>query len=416
LFKKIGLKIFVKKMLLAEQIHLKPSQELSHICHLAKNLYNLANFYVRQEYINLGLWLRYGDLNFILKNKKHYRKLPSQTSQQILRVLDKNWKSYFNSLKKYRIEPQKFMGRPGMPNYKAKNGESLVIFTDQQCKIKNRLLLFPRKNHSRYSSYWLKPIKTRIKRKLHHVRIKPLGVGYKLEIVYEKEIQDLGLDKKQIIGIDLGVTNIVTIVNNIGLKPIIVKGGVVKSINQFYNKEKSRLTSIKAKQNIKFQTRKLKKLEVVRNKKIFDCFHKISKNLIKYCLKNNIGTIVIGYNEKWKQNSNMGKRNNQNFASIPFLELIQKIQYKGSLIGIQVVLINEAYTSKCSFLDNEEIKKHKKYLGKRIKRGLFKASDGTIINADVNGGYNILKQGIPNAFADGIEGVELHPCSLNWYN
>jgi putative transposase len=110
----------------------------------------------------------------------------------------------------------------------------------------------------------------------------------------------------------------------------------------------------------------------------------------------------------------MGKRNNQNFASIPFLELIQKIQYKGSLISIQVVLINEAYTSKCSFLDNEEIKKHKKYLGKR-KRGLFKASDGTIIYSDVNGGYNILKQGVPNAFADGIEGVELHPCSLNWY-
>jgi putative transposase len=371
---------------------------------------------VRQEYINLGIWLRYDDLNFMLKNSNPYKNLPAQTSQQILRVLDKNWKSYFNALKEYRIDPTKFEGKPGMPNYKEKNGEFLVIFTNQQCKIKNGLLIFPRKIHSSYSPYWFKPIKTRITRKIHHVRIKPLGIGYKLEIVYEKEIQDLALNKERIIGIDLGVNNIVAIVNNIGIKPIIVKGGVIKSINQFYNKERSRLMSTKDKQKIKFWTRNLKKLGLIRDNKIYDCFHKISKNLVEYCVKNNIGKIVIGYNEKWKQYSNMGKKNNQNFVSIPFLELIKKIQYKSALIGVQVVLINEAYTSKCSFLDNEPIEKRKKDKGRRIKRGLFKASNGTIINADVNGGYNILIQGVPNAFADGIEGVELHPCSLNWYN
>jgi IS605 OrfB family transposase len=315
-----------------------------------------------------------------------------------------------------------------MGHYKAKNGEFLVIFTNQQCKIKNGFLIFPRKCHSKYAPFLIQPIKTRIRNKIHQVRIKPLGLGYKLEIVYEKETHDFELNKSRSVGIDLGVRNIVTIVNNIGLKPIIVKGGVVKSINQFYNKERSRLISIKDKQNIKFWTRKLRKLDVIRNNKLDACFHKISKRLIEYCVKNDVGTIVIGLNEKWKQNVNMGKRNNQNFVQIPFFSFIDKIKYKAYFKGIKVTLIRESYTSKCSFLDNEEIRKHKKYMGKRIKKdsnekifrsnsgGLFMSSNGTIINSDVNGAPNILKQGIPNAFADGIEDVELHPRSLNWYN
>ena len=119
-------------MLLAEQIHLKPSKELSTICHLSKNLYNSANFLTRQEYFNLGNWLRYDNLNFMLKSKKPYNDLPSPTAQQILRVVDSDWKSYFKAKKEYKINPRKFLGRPKPPKYKAKNGEFLVIFTNQQ--------------------------------------------------------------------------------------------------------------------------------------------------------------------------------------------------------------------------------------------------------------------------------------------
>ncbi len=146
------------------------------------------------------------------------------------------------------------------------------------------------------------------------------------------------------------------------------------------------------------------------NNKIKTIFHRISKNLIDYCIQNDIGSIVIGYNNGWKEKIRIGKINTQNFVQIPFNKLLQQIEYKSKLVGIQFKITDEPYTSKCSFLDNEQIKKHKRYLGKRISRGLFKASDGTIINADVNAGYNIMKKAFPNSISvDGIEVLGLMP-------
>ena len=172
--------------------------------------------------------------------------------------------------------------------------------------------------------------------------------------------------------------------------------------------------SIKDKQGIQNNTKRLKKLEYNRLNKVGDYMHKATRYIINYCVENNIGTIVIGHNNGWKQNINMGKKNNQNFVQIPFNMLIEKIQYKAKLIGINVIRNNESYTSKCSFLDNEEIKHHDKYLGKRIKRGLFKSKNGILINADVNGSYNILKKVFPNAFTvDGIQGAQLHSIRIN---
>lgn len=391
-------------MQLTEQIQVKYSKELSHLCHCAKNLYNQANFHFRQFFFNLGEFINYYDLNYILKNSECYKSLPAQTSQQILQLVMQNWKSYFASLKEYKINPSKFLGRPKPPKYKQKNGENIVIFTNQNTRIQNGYIYFPK-------STCLKPIKTRITQ-YQQIRIIPQGSNYTLEIIYNYQEQDLGLNQNNVIGIDLGLNNLITMVNNIGKQPIIIKGKIVKSINQFYNKINSFLQSIKDKQGYEFQTKQQMIILKKRNNQIRDCFHKISHWIIQYCIQKDIGTIVIGYNQQWKQEINLGKRNNQNFVQISFAKLISMIEYKAKMIGIQVIIHEESYTSKCSFLDNESIEKHEIYQGKRIKRGLFRSKEGKVINADVNGALNITKKVFPNAFCEGIEGLVLIPYSL----
>lgn len=259
----------------------------------------------------------------------------------------------------------------------------------------------------------LPPIKTRIPH-YQQIRIVPQAYGYMCEIVYNYQEIDLRLNKDYVVGIDLGLENLITLVNNIGLAPIIIKGRMLKSINQFYNKINAQLQSVKDRQCYTFVTKKQRKLLQTRNHKINDIFHKVSRKVIDYCKENDCGTIVIGYNEGWKQEVNIGKRNNQNFVQIPYLKLIRMIQYKAKLVGITVIVNEESYTSKCSFLDNESIEKHEIYAGKRIQRGLFRTSKGQLINADVNAGYNIVKKAVPNAYAKGIAGLVLSPISVHF--
>jgi len=247
---------------LSEAIYVNPSNQLSKLCHLTKNLYNLANWYVRQDFFKLNNFLNYYDLDYILKDKEAYRKLPSQTSQQILKLVNRNWKSYFRALKEYKINYKKFKSKPRIPHYKKKNGESIIVFTNQQCKIKEGYLYFPKRVN-------LKLLKTRIKEKLKEVRIIPLGVKYKIEIVYEIEEQDLGLNKNNILSIDLGLNNLITAVNNIGLDPIIIKGGVLKSINQYFNKQLAYYRSIENKKGNFQDTKRIQKLYLKRKNLYF---------------------------------------------------------------------------------------------------------------------------------------------------
>jgi len=386
------------KVLRIEQIWIKGDENLQKLCHISKNLYNEANYIVRQEFFKTGKWIRYSKLDKLLKKSENYKALPAQTAQQILRVLDRNWKSFFNAMDEWREHPEKFNGRPRPPKYKKKNGVFMLIFTNQQVKVKDGELIFPK-------VVGLK-LKTRIREGIREVRIIPKGVGYVVEIVYEKEVDVVERDKSRVAGIDLGLRNLVTIANNIGEPPIVVKGGVVKSINQFFNKEMARLQRIYAKQGIK-KSKRMKRLSAKRERKLRDFLHKVSKFVAEWCAKHNIGRLVIGYNKEWKQEANLGKRNNQNFVQIPFWTIIQQIKYKAEERGIEVILVEEDYTSKCSFLDNEPIEHRNEYIGRRMK-GLFKGGKG-IINADVNAAYNIIRKAIPKAFADGIEGVRLHP-------
>jgi len=361
---------------------------------------------MRQEFFYLDNWLRYNDLWLILKRNEAYRKLPSQTAQQVLKTVDRAWKSFFNSTKDWKRHPEKYLGRPKPPGYKKKDGGFVVIFTNQQCKLNNYFLRFPKKSG-------LTEFKTHVNSGLHQVRIVPKGLYYVLEIVYEKDNIDLKLHKNRIVGIDLGLSNVVTMVNNAGLKPAVIKGGVVKSINQYYNKQLARYKRIKDKQWLAFETKRLQRLKRRRNNKINDFFHKVSRRVITYCIEQKVGTLVIGYNKTWKQKVKLGKANNQNFVQIPFHKLLQDIRYKAELVGITVRFEPEPFTSKCSFLDDEPIRRHPRYAGQRVSRGLFKTKNGIIVNSDVNGAYNIIRKAVPNAFlADGVEGVGFHPYSI----
>jgi putative transposase len=386
-----------------EQIWVKPYRTFSLLCHLSKNLYNEGNYQIRQEFFKTDKWIRYNAHYHLLKTSKNFQELPAQTAQQTLKMLERNWISFFNAIKEWEKDKSKFKGRPKPPGYKPKNGQFILVFTNQQVKIKDNHVLFPKRVGLKLKSRL--PDITKIK----EVRIIPKGVGYVVEIVYQKKVCPNLLNKDIILAIDLGVRNLITIVSNNRMRPFVIKGGVVKSINQYYNKEKARIQSVYDHQGIK-TGKKLQKLINKRNKKINDYFHKTSRKLTDYCVVNDIGTIVIGYNPDWKQNCQLGKRNNQNFVTIPFYKLILQLVYKAEEQGIIVIKQEESYSSKCSFLDKEPIKHHDKYQGKRISRGLFESNKGIIINADVNGSYNILKKAFLNAIAaDRIEDVGLHP-------
>lgn len=411
-----------------EQIWLSSNNNNSKLCHCAKNLWNEANYYVRQEFIFNKKWIRYNTLAGIFKTSENYIAIGAQTGQQVLKVLDRSWKSFFKAIKDWTNHPEKYLGRPRLVNYKPKDGEFMLIFTNQQVKIKDGYLIFPKKLD-------IQPIKVNINRisdktDLREVRLIPKGEGYVCEIVYQKIDEEGVINKRwyskrnnenRIVGIDYGAVNVITMGNNIGLKPIVFKddGKGIKSINQFYNKEKAKLQSVYYKQNIKYG-HKMSALNKKRNLKMKDTLHKHSKSIIDYCKFHNIGRIIIGHNDNWKQNVNMGKKTNQTFVSIPYYILTNMIQYKANEAGIFVKLQEESHTSKCSFLDKESIEHKAKgqYVGKRVKRGLFRSAKGIYINADVNGVYNIISKGDPKAFnqqinADGVGGCGLHPIRVD---
>ena len=398
------------KVLRTEQIWLKPNKVISNLCHLSKNLYNEANYIIKNA--EAGNWIRHNELDKIFNGKgsnpsENYKLLPSNTAQHVLMSLDKSWKGFFRALKEWKKHPNKFFKKPNSPKYKKKNGEYILIFTNLQCKLKDGFLKFPKK-------IGLK-LKTRLtdETNLREVRIIPKGVGYVAEIVYEKEVEIEEKNKDRIVGIDLGSSNIIAIVNNIGLKPIVVKddGTGIKSINQFYNKRKGELQSIYDLQGVK-DGDKLRRLRAKRDRKAHGYIHKLTRFVVDWCVKHNIGTIVFGYNKEWKQKANIGRRNNQTFTGIPHMEIINKTTYKAEEKGIEVKKQEESHTSKCSFLDDESIEHQNNYKGKRITRSLFKSAKGIIIHADVNAGYNIVKKASPKAFSnehEWIGGCAVHP-------
>lgn len=336
-----------------------------------------------------------------------YLSLPGHTSQQIIKFLVKSWKSFFKALKVYFKSPNKFKAKPQPPNYKRRGGFHTLFFTSDQVKIRDGYVYFPAKFNLR--------IKTRLDVKVNHARIIPKGNSFLLEIIYHKDIPALQ-PINNIAAVDFGINNLITCVSTVG-SPIFIKGKAIKSYNQWYNKQRAKLSSIYKKQNpnskfIKYGAR-MKHLNDRRYKKMENLLHTVSRKFINYCMENDIDTIIIGYNDGWKQGIQIGKINNQNFVNMPFLTLLRKIEYKAEDAGIKVIRTEESYTSKSSFLDNEDIGKHVKYVGRREKRGQFRSMQGILLNADCNGAGNIGRKVFPMLFNYGIVDVVSHPLCLS---
>lgn len=378
-------------------------------CFKAKNIYNLANYTQRQLFINGEKIMKYVDLSKALNKTEAFKDIGSNSAQMTLKVLDKAWKSFLVSVKDYHKNPSKYLGKPKLPSYKKKDGRHVFIMTNWQTQIKEEYLYF--------AFTPLKPLnnlfKTKVVGKHLQTRVVPKGSSYVLEIVYEKEVIEPKPFNNRIVGVDLGVDNLATCVNNIGVKPIVINGRIVKSINEYYNKKRARLQSSLMKRHSKHWSNRLDTLQLKRDRKLEYYLHCASKSIINYCEGLDIDTIVIGLNKTWKQESKLPKKANQNFISIPYDKLINMIKYKAENIGITVIVNEESYTSGCSFLDLEEPIKANYNKARRIVRGLFESNNGTLINSDVNGGYNIIVKVFPNAFADGIKDVHLHPVRVS---
>ncbi len=407
-------------MQLAERHVIKSTEhcfaEIDKLAFKSKNLYNAANYVLRQNFLYGWGYLTYNKMASLMKYHPAYQALPAKVSQQILRVLDKNWQGFFEALKAYKNEPTKFTGCPKLPKYKDKvKGRNLLVYTVQAISSKQL-----KKGIIKLSGTEIS-IKTTVKsEKICQVRVVPKCDCYIIEVIYNEPESTINQDNSSAVAsIDLGLNNLVALTSNQpGFIPVLINGRPLKSINQFYNKRKSQLQS-QLKGNLKTSSR-IQRLTRCRNQKVDNYLHHTSRLIIDILILSQIGTLVIGKNRQWKNGINLGKPNNQNFVSIPHTRLIQMLEYKAKLVGIKVIIQEESYTSVSNFLNLDPIPVYGdsdaesvEFTGKRIQRGLYKTADGLLINADVNGSYNIMRKALPNAFSNGIGSCVVQPRRVN---
>ena len=387
-------------MNLVESHIIKPShkdyKELDHLLFLSKNLYNIGLYEVRQHFFKAKedssikyKYLNYYALNALLKGREdeNYRALPANTSQEILKLINQNFCSFFKtlSMKRERLMSNKV----SIPKYlDSIKGRQVLIYNQMtigKVLLKKGIIQLPKTKIQ---------IKTKHPESLRQVRIVPKNGFIIIEVIYEVQERELLKDNSRYLSIDLGINNLATCSSNV-IEPFIIDGRRIKSINQFYNKHKAELQSSLEK-NKKFSKR-IQHLTNKRNFKILNYLHKASKFIVNQAVSNALNTIVIGYNKGWKQETRLNKKVKQNFAQIPFEKLISLISYKARLQGINVFLQEESYTSQVSFLEGDYIPTFSKDdfkknpSGKRIKRGLYSSPKG-LLNADVNGSLNILRK------------------------
>lgn len=369
-------------------------QELLRLCGVSKCLYNQALYTVKQSLDNNEGFLSYAYLDkhmqstFNLEGEINYRLLKAQVSQQCLRILDKNIKSYIKSIKDYKKHPEKYNGMPKFPNYKGKVNQ--LIYTNQCCKItKDGVLKFSKHITTKIPQF------DKYRKELlgfQQVRVNPLYKGDIIEIEILYNTPDCEpCNNKNIAGIDLGLGNLVTMVTNVD-KPLIINGNPLKSYNQCFNKHLSKVKSELELVNKYKSSKRIRSMYAKRDRYLNDMYHKISRYIVDYLSDRGISTLVVGLNKGWKDSINIGSSNNQAFNSISHSRLIDMLRYKCKIAGITFVLNEESYTSKCDGLCLEEICKHELYSGKRIKRGLFRSGSNKVVNADVNGAFNILRK------------------------
>ena len=378
----------------------------------SKNLYNQANYHIRQAYIHEGKYLPYAEIFHRLKHHEAYCALPRKVSNSILIQLHKNWVAFFKGNAAYQEDPSKFVGRPKLPKYKEKEKGRNILIYDMQAISKKAL-----KGGMIAPSGLPIEIKTKQTRKtIDQVRIVPRLDGYMVEVVYQKQEEDTVVDPELVAALDLGVNVLAAVTSTKArFQPLLVNGRPLKHLNQYYNKQRAHHQSHLARAK-RFTSRQLDRITTKRTRRINAYLHTASRRIIDLLVKEGIGTLAIGKNPLWKQEIEIGKRNNQTFVQIPHAKFIEMLTYKAKLVGIHVVMTEESYTSKASFLDRDTLptydpkqsdKPH--FSGKREKRGLYRAADGRRIHADVNGSYNVLLKAFPNSFGQGTEAPAVVP-------
>lgn len=384
-------------------------EECERMCLLSKNIYNRSLYLIYKDFDNNQSYNALNNLFSIMQNEECYRQLPSKVAQQTLRMVKTTMSSFFTLLKEKK--KGETINRPHYLN--KKKGRYVARFSNQSISKK----VFNASHKVKLSGCEIE-VTTRVKdfASIACIRLVPQFERYVFEIVYNIEDTSKLKNNRTYASIDLGVDNLATLVSNKhGFQPIIVNGRPLKSMNQFYNKRKAHYMS-KLEKN-KYTSNRIKRITNKRNDKVNDFMHKASRLVVNTLVKNDIRCLVIGKNDGWKQDCNIGKTNNQNFVSIPHSRFVFMLKYKCEIVGIDVRLQEESYTSKCSFLDLESVEKHDTYQGKRLKRGLFRSSDGRIINADVNGSYNILRKAFPSVVnTKGIEGFVVTPKRITLLN
>ncbi len=380
----------------------------------SKNLYNAALYEMRQAFFTDGIYLNYNEIQRRMQSHEAYKALPAKVSQQILMLLANNWESFKEAKKAYEENPSKFTGRPRLLKYKHKTeGRNILIYTMQAVSRRKRSL---QRGIIKPS---MLPIEVKTQQdpnQIDQVRIVPRNGHYVVEVIYSKKPVQAQVDPSFCVAIDLGVTNLAAITaNRVGFIPRLVNGRTLKAINQWYNKRMKELKLCLPKEDRERVTRQMEQITNHRNRQVNHYLHATSKAMIDFLVKEGVGTVIVGKNPLWKQEAGMGKRNNQNFVAIPHARFIDMLTYKAELVGIQVEVQEESYTSKASFLDLDLIPTYKPngdteytFSGKRIGRRnrLYRTKDGKIICADVNGSYNILRKSKPDAFAHaGAKGI-----------
>ena len=373
---------------------------LRDLCHIAKNLANQAIYNVRQYYFTEGEYLNYQKNYVLLKNSDNYKTLNSNMAQQILKEVDGSFKSFFGLLKLAKKGRYSFKDCR-LPSYLPKDGYTTLVIGFIRLNGDKLVLPFSQSYKKTHKAIEIKIPPILADKKIKEIRIIPKANArfFEIQYTYEAEYIQRNLNTSNALALDLGINNLVTAVSNKG-ETFIIDGRRLKSINQWFNKEDSRLQGIKDKQNFgRKPTKRQKTIARNRNNKVNDYMSKAARKVIDYCIKNDIGTLVVGYNETFQREANIGRVNNQSFVSIPYGKLREKLEYLCELNGITYVKQEESYTSKASFWDkddipvyNEDNPKSYVFSGKRVHRGLYKCSDGRTLNADVNGALNILRK------------------------
>ena len=380
-------------MRLVYKFNIKQNNKILELCKVSKNLYNQALYLVKTELKTNNKWLNYSYLNKELQTLQNldgdinYKLLKAQVAQQCLRTLDKNLRSYVKSIKDYSKNKAKYKGCPRFPKYKQDVNQ--LIYTNQCCSIKDDGYLYLDKK-TKIKIPQFEKYQTKFK-SFQQVRVIPkLNKSFEIEIVYiDNTEHNIELDNNLYASIDLGIDNIATIILP-NEKPILFNGRQIKAKNQYFNKQISRFKSKLT--NNKKTSKQIQELYSKRDNQLSDIFHKLSRMIVNKLIENKIGNIVVGYNKGWKDSINIGKRNNQTFVQISYDMLLNYLKYKCEMVGINLIIHEESYTSKCDGLALEDVKQHDTYLGKRVKRGLFQSSICKVINADVNGALNILRK------------------------